>query len=278
MLRRAPPLLGLALATGVFIYPAIAHGVDVWSTDEEFTYGFLIGPIALALAWRQRHAARRVVARGAASGLVVALGAAFVILLSRRLGINALGGVAVSPLLLGIVAYLFGWRSARTLAFPAFFLVFGLALYRGLLNSVGFTLQTFTAQGAGFLGQHLGLPVVQDGLVLQAPDFAFIVAQSCSGMSSLLSLLALSALWIHVTHGAWFGRLAIVLSVPVLVIIANTTRVTLVLVVANWLGQEAALGFFHGASSLVLFGLALAGLMLVSRLFRCRISGFAAQF
>jgi exosortase/archaeosortase family protein len=57
--------------------------------------------------------------------------------------------------------------------------------------------------------------------------------------------------------------------------VANTTRVTLVLLLANWMGQDAALGFFHGASSLVLFGVAMVGLVLVSRMVGCRVTTFA---
>ena len=56
-----------------------------------------------------------------------------------------------------------------------------------------------------------------------------------------------------------------------LVILANTTRVTLVMLVASWHGQEAALGFFHGASSLILFGIALVGLLGVSRALKCKL-------
>jgi hypothetical protein len=44
---------------------------------------------------------------------------------------------------------------------------------------------------------------------------------------------------------------------------------------ANWMGQDAALGFFHGASSLVLFGVAVLGLVLVSRMVGCRVTIFA---
>src|SRR5207245_1920719 len=49
------------------------------------------------------------------------------------------------------------------------------------------------------------------------------------------------------------------------VVVANTARVTLVLFVAAWWGQDAAIGFFHGLSSLLLFGVALGGLLVVSR-------------
>jgi exosortase/archaeosortase family protein len=60
------------------------------------------------------------------------------------------------------------------------------------------------------------------------------------------------------------------LSVLPLVLVANTIRVVLVLLVASALGQDAALGFFHGFSSLFLFGMAMAGLLAVSRVLGCR--------
>jgi exosortase len=174
--------------------------------------------------------------------------------------------------------YLFGWAAGREVAFPLGFLGFGLGLFRGLLDSVGFALQGTTALGAATLAHGLGVPVVHAGLVLSSDSFAFIVAEPCSGMSSLVSLLALAALWTYVAKGSVPARLAVIASVFPLVIIANSTRVALVLLVASRFGQDAAVGFFHGASSLVLFALALGGLMLVSRLVGCRAFAPAASY
>jgi exosortase len=164
------------------------------------------------------------------------------------------------------------------LAFPCGFLVFGLGLYRGLLNSVGFALQGTTAMGAEVAARALGLDVVRDGLVLHsatsAPRFDFVVAETCSGMSSLLSLLTLAAVWIWVTRASPGGRIGVLSSVIPVVVIANCARVTLVLLVAAHLGQDAALGFFHGASSLVLFGVSLLGLVAIGRIFGCKVPTF----
>jgi len=263
------------------VLPAFAHAVDVWSSDDEFTYGFLIPPIALAIFWWRREALKRSIGRGRTQGLAIVLGAIVLTLVSRRTGIHALAGVAVSPLLVGVAVYLWGWRAARIVAFPAGFLIFGLGLYRGLLSSVGFTLQDLTAAGAAWAGPVIGLDVVRDGLVLHSatasPAYAFVVAQACSGMSSLLSLLSLAALWMYMTRGSPHGRVAILAAVLPLVIIANTVRVTLVLLVGASFGQDAALGFFHGASSLVLFGVALVGLLGVSRIVGCKLPAFATS-
>src|SRR5438045_3854312 len=90
--------VGLSLALGVVVYPAFAHAVEVWSTDEEFTYGFLIPPIAIAVLWWRREALRRSVGVGNQTGLAIVVAAIILTLVSRRLGINALAGLAVSPM------------------------------------------------------------------------------------------------------------------------------------------------------------------------------------
>src|SRR5579871_5402046 len=183
-----------ALALAAFIYPAISHAIGVWSTDEEFTYGFLVAPLAGLLVWWRRDALRQNISAGSPVGLIVAFFGVVLTLIGRRMGIHVLGGIALTPLLWGLVLYLWGWSAARVLAFPIGFLIFGFGLYRGLLNSVGFALQNVTAVGAAWGGHAVGLDVARQGLVLESPTFAFIVAQACSGMSSLLSLLALAAL------------------------------------------------------------------------------------
>jgi exosortase len=270
------PLLGVALLTSLLVWPAFAHAVEVWSTDSEFNYGFFVPPVALLLIWWRREALRRSIGPGARAGLPLVVGALALYLLASRVGINALIGLAVIPLLWSIAVYLWGWGAGRVLAFPIGFLAFGLGLYRGLLSSVGFALQEITALGASTMGQALGLSLVRDGLLLQGEHYSFIVAEPCSGMSSLLSLLTLGALWTYASQGSLPGRLAVLLSVLPVVILANSVRVTLVLLVASWFGQDVATGFFHSASSLVLFAVALSGLLLISRMVGCKTLSIAA--
>jgi exosortase len=273
--------LALAAALAVLVWPAFAHAFEVWSSDEEFNYGYLIVPIAIGIVWWRRHELRSSVSTGRRSGLALVGLGVLLLLVSRRSGIHAIGGLAVPPLFIGVAAYLWGWGTARVLAFPSLYLLFGLGLYRGLLSTVGFGLQHVTAHGAEFTSTLIGLDVERDGLVLQSADdspaFAFVVAEACSGMSSLLSLLALAALWIYAARGTLSARMAVMLSVVPIVVLANTVRVTLVLLIATWYGQDAALGFFHGASSLALFVMALVSLLFVSRVVGCKLPPLATS-
>jgi exosortase len=267
----------LVVVTAALVAPAFIHAVQVWSTTEEFSFGFLIPPTSVGLILWKWPAIRRSVGRGANTGLLLALPALAVYLLAHRTELHALGGLMVPPLLIGTTVYLVGWSTGREIAFPVGFLAFGLAVFRGLLDSVGFALQQVTAYGASLLAHGVGVPVVRDGLILSSDTFAFVVAEPCSGMSSLVSLLALAALWTHVVRGPLSARVVVVASILPLVLVANSTRVALVLLVASWFGQDAALGFFHSASSLILFGMALVGLILVSRLVGCRTFIFASS-
>src|ERR1051325_10338671 len=103
----------LVLALTVFVWPAFAHAVEVWSTDEEFTYGFLIGPIAVAILWWRRGVLKRSIGRGNGVGLLIVAVTVVVTVVSRRIGINTLAGLAVSPMFIGVVVYLWGWQAGR---------------------------------------------------------------------------------------------------------------------------------------------------------------------
>src|SRR5579871_4210687 len=116
---RALPIGGLAVTLGLLVWPVFAHAIEVWSTDEEFTYGFLIPPIALALLWWRRKALFDSFGGGRKAGLLIVGLSIALLLVSRRTGFNALAGVAVSPLLVGSAVYLWGWRTGRVVAFPA---------------------------------------------------------------------------------------------------------------------------------------------------------------
>src|SRR5262249_60089146 len=87
--------------------PVFAHAVGVWRVDQDFSFGFLIPPVSLALAalrWRELVAARR--AGPAASLLVLAAGLVLLVAGSHS-DVHALAAVSFLPVVLGAAAYLF---------------------------------------------------------------------------------------------------------------------------------------------------------------------------
>jgi exosortase len=270
-MTRAIGLSAVVLALLVLLWPVFSRAVAIWTSDPFMDFGFALPPVAIAGVWWRRGALRRCQRSGAAAGLIVVVLALIGLLASERLWARSPAAVSAGFLVWGVVIFGWGWVAARIVAFPIGLVTAGLALQSTLLSGLGFALQGVTAAGAAVVAHGLGLPVVGEGLLLRGPTYAFVVTDACSGMSSLLALLLTAVVWIYVASGGYIARGAVVAAVLPLVVLSNTTRVSLVLLVADRLGQDAALGFFHGASSLVLFGVALVGLLQVSRMVGCRV-------
>jgi exosortase len=245
---------GLTTAALLLLYvPALSHAAEVWRTDQEFSFAFLVPPFALFLLWLRRGALRAALAPSANIGLLPLLAGLVLLLVGVRSGIHAIAGASFLPTALGAAAYLYGVAAARTLFYPLAFFTASLSLYRGLLNSVGFTLQELTARSAARLALLLGVPVRRTGVDLFVGQFHFVVAEACSGLSSLLALVCLGALLVGLAQASLPRRLALIVLVLPIVLAANIIRVTLVLALARPMGLAIATGFLHGTLSAVLF-------------------------
>jgi exosortase len=265
-LTRSAIAVACVVATLLLVWPVLTRAVTAWSTYEAFGFGFLLAPLAAFLAWRRRHTFDR----GASAGLAVVFVGLSGLLLAERVWARAPAAVSAGFLVVGIVIYLWGWRAGRAVAGPLALLTYALVLEPTLIAPLAFALQNLTAVGASGVVQILGMAVQRSGLVVSIPAGDFLIAEACSGMSSLFSMLALSGVWLHLISAPLVRRIALLMAVPPIVVLANLARVTLVLLVADRFGQEAAMDVFHGASSLLLFALALASLAAVSRALGCR--------
>jgi exosortase len=263
----APALTSAAL---LLLYtPAMVHASTVWQADQEFSFGFLIPPLALFLLWMRRQAIRAALGAGTNLGLLLLLCGLLLLLASARSGVHALAGASFLPTALGLAAYLYGVPLARMLFLPLAFFTAGLSLYRGLLNSVGFALQQITASAAASLAALLGVPVRQSGVDLFVGRFHFVVAEACSGMSSLLALLCLGILLLGLAQTSLARRLALLALILPIILAANIIRVTLVLALARPFGLAIAGGFLHDLLSAVLFLCALALFILAGSMLGC---------
>jgi exosortase len=250
---------------GVLYAPVLAHGVDVWTSDQELSFGFCGPPVALALVWFRRRRLQSSMRAGSAAGLVPLLAGLAMLLVGASADIRALMAVSLLPTLLGVAAYLRGLELARQLAVPTALVTAALSLYRGLFNSLGFTLQELTARGAAGLVSLLGGHVERSGVDLFVGGMHFVVAQACSGMDSLIALLYLGLLVVTLASASWPRRLALMLAVVPIVLAANVIRVSLVLLLSPRFQDAITQGLGHELLSASVFLVAslLFGFMVV---------------
>ena len=244
-------LLLAALYAGV-----VPRLVQQWASDDDYTHGFLILPLALYFVWEKREELRRLTPEPSPLGAGL-LGFGLVMLVVGSVGAELfLQRFSLIVVLAGLVWLILGARFLRELAFPLAFLVFMVPLPAIVMNAVAFPLQLFAAQTATFCLETAGIPVLREGNTIVLANTTLEVAEACSGIRSLQALLALGAVYGHFTQKTvWKKWALVVLSVPI-AIAANAFRVAGTGFAAQYIGPEAAQGFYHSFAGWIVFAVA----------------------
>ena len=260
-------------------YGVAARLVHDWIHDDNYSHGFLIVPLALFFVWERRSVLARTPARPSAFGLVIVVGSLLVMaagLLGAELfltRISLIGCVA------GMVLFLFGWRYLRLLAFPLAFLLLMIPLPTIIFNQIALPLQ-FLASRVGEAGiSAFGIPVLREGNVIVLANTSLEVAEACSGIRSLISLLTLGIVLGYFTDPRTWMRTTIALLTVPIAVVANGLRVAGTGIAAHFYGDQAAQGFLHEFSGwlvfVVAFGLLFAALKGLVRIFPVRAAAGA---
>ena len=113
-----------------------------------------------------------------------------------------------------------------------------------------------------------GIPVLREGNVIILANTKLEVAEACSGIRSLVSLLTLAIVYGYFVDPRTGIRVAIALSAIPVAIVANGLRVAGTGFAAHYIGPAAAEGFFHTFSGWLVFVVAFVLLCAVMQLLR----------
>lgn len=258
---------GLILAGFVLAYyNVLAKLLHDWANDDNYSHGFLIVPLALYLAWERRQKFLDIPASPTVLGLVVVAGSLFV-LIAGILGSELfLTRISIVGTVVGVILFLGGWARLRVMSFPVAFLILMIPLPAIIFNQITFPLQMLASQAGESAMRTTGIPVLREGNVLVLANTKLEVAEACSGIRSLVSLVTLGIMFGYFTdQRAWVRTLIALSSVPV-AILANAARVAGTGIAAHYYGPEAAQGFFHEFSGWMVFVVAFVLMMALQRL------------
>jgi exosortase len=241
----------LWIAVAAVFVPGVIALAQRWASAEYFQHGFLVPVVSLATAHprirglgpSERH-------RGALAGLAAALALYALGMLAAEV---ALTGLAIVAAVASLVGYRWGARGLRALAFPIAFLLFMVPLPEAIVLPVVTWLQTLASAGAVAVLHLGGVAVLRDGNVMRLPNGeALFVAEACSGITSLLSLIPVGVLLARFTQtGAW-RRAALVASVVPAALLGNAIRVIATVLAASAIGaQRATAGPLHESAGLL---------------------------
>ena len=262
-------LLTIALvASGVILtyWSVMTSLVDAWSTDDNYSHGFFIVPLAAYFAWERRVQFEHAPVRSSLFGLVV-VALSLLMLVAGTLGAELfLSRASLIGVVAGTVLFLGGWQRLRVLIFPLAFLLLMIPLPALIFNKIAFPLQLLASNVGESAISSLDIPILREGNVLILANATLEVAEACSGIRSLVSLFTLGIVFGYFADRRLWVRSVIALSAIPVAILSNGLRVASAGVAAHNYGNAGVEGLFHEFSGWVVFVVAFLMMLTLQRL------------
>ena len=257
----------LLLVAGLYA-SILAHLFLQWvgpSRDPNFEHGIFVPLFALFVLWQDRKRLRAIPSDPSWAGLPL------VLLSLLMLALGVLGAelffsrVSLLILLAGLIILFQGWTFFRAVLFPWAFLILMIPIPKLILQQVTFPLQLLASKLATDLLELVGVPVLRQGNVIVLASMPLDVAEACSGIRSLLTLVTLAIIYGYLMETRiWIRVVLALLAVPIAVA-ANSFRIFGTGLLVQYWDPDKAEGFFHTFSGWLIFVVALIMLFVVHR-------------
>jgi exosortase len=258
--RAAAWLQALAIAAAVTLtYARTGESLwRTWTTNDNYSHGPLVPLVSLALVWLRRDKLRAAPARPDSRGIALVAAGCAMQVLGVRADLFALEGASLLTVLFGLVLTFFGPVVTRMLAFPIGYLGFMLTFPPVVMNTLSFALKALAVNASVAIAQALGAQLQRDGMRLFFATGELRVEDPCSGLRSLLALLATGALFAYTQKGGGWRRAAVVLAAVPIALAGNIARLVLLFLATSRFGVTWATGRFHDVTGYALYAVALA--------------------
>src|ERR1700730_3413960 len=236
------------------------------NSDQNFQHGIFVPLFALFVLWQDRKKLEAIPSSPSWARLpLVAL--SMLVLVLGVLGADIfLPRVSLLILLAGLIILYQGWTFFRAVLFPWAFLILMIPIPALLINRVTFPLQLVAAKWAAALLELVRVPVLLEGNLLTLARKQLDVAEACSGIRSLLSLVTLAIIYGYLLESRKWARVVLVCAAVPIAVAANSFRVFGTGLLVQHGDENGAEGFYHTVSGLVIFAVALVMLFALHRL------------
>ncbi len=280
-------LLFVPLAVLVWAFwPTLTELFHVWSSDPQYSHGFLVPVFAAFLLWMRRDQLKEDAGRStwwdALGRQPTKIGAPPVPtnelrptwwglpVLAFGIGLHLYAGyyggyyayswldaVALVPCVAGLWITA-GGQTAWRWGWPAIvFLLFMIPLPYRYAVSLSGPLQHVATLSSTFIMQVIGLPALSEGNIITVGDAKINVQEACSGLRMLVIFFALAAAVAIVSRRPLLDRFLVLVSAVPIAILSNIARVTVAGILHYTTTSEAANAFFHDVAGWFMMPLAL---------------------
>jgi len=251
-------LAALLLGCTLVLWPTLGHLYQRWTTNLwNNGHGLFIPPAIAYLAWRALQKLPEGRARGSAWGFPVLAAALVLVVLGTTSGLFLMATAGLVLMLPALALLLLGTRGTRALLVPLAISPLMIPLPNAVASHMYLRQVTTSVVGPAF--SALGFLNLREGTVIQTPNQVFVIADACSGFSTLYASLSVALILAAMAGSLRLGLLLLAAAVP-LALAANALRVLGLIVATELFGTWVLDSPLHAASGVATFFISLGGL------------------
>ncbi len=254
--RLLPWLVGL-LYLGVY-GPTLAWLWHRWTLSIwQNGHGILITAVVAWLVWEELAKYRgRPVEDPNPWGFALLVPALALHMLDTGIHSQLLSAFSLVLGLPGLSLVLLGTERTRAILFPLLVLFLTLPIPLAFTESIHLFLRKVATVASAWILPHIGIPVYSTGTLLETPNGSLMVADACSGFSTLYATVTVAVLTAYAARSRWRKALVLILAVP-LAVVVNIVRVVVLAVLVDRFGLDVLNTSAHELSGMATFAVAL---------------------
>ncbi|OIP40241.1 hypothetical protein AUJ95_04775, partial [Candidatus Desantisbacteria bacterium CG2_30_40_21] len=218
-------ILKIALISVIFIgiyFPTFCWMIAQFMIDDSnYSHGVLIPFVCLWIVWQMKDKLKDTVVCPARVGIWVIAAGLIIHVMALSVKVDFISALSMLMTIVGIILYLFGWKMMRVLVFPVGFLFFMIPFPDVFTIFLTYKLKIMATHGAVATINAIGIPCIAEGAKIILPDTFLEVGAPCSGIRSLISLLALGALFAYLLNISIIRRMVVFLSTIPIALLSN---------------------------------------------------------
>jgi exosortase D (VPLPA-CTERM-specific) len=236
------------------------------SHDPNFEHGIFVPLFALFILWQDRKKLQAIAPAPSWTGLPLIVLSLLLLVIGVLGAENFSSRVSLLILLAGLIILFRGWKFFRAVLFPWAFLFLMIPIPALIMQHVTFPLQLLATRLATAMLDLINVPVLREGNQIILAAMPLDVAEACSGIRSLLTLVTLSIIYGYLLESRIWVRVVLAFSAVPIAVAANSFRIFGTGLIVQYWDPNKAEGFYHTFSGWLIFVAALIMFFAVHRL------------
>ena len=271
MIVLSAALLSVSL---LLFYPFLHEFYIYWDNDPEASSALIIPVFSAYMIWIQKPKLKNLQLfkpydfSFSKSGFLLLIGGLVLFIIGSFTYVILIKAFAFIVIIIASVLFLFGKDLLKPTLAPILFLLFMLPIPAQAYYVVAEPLKYFIADASTAVLLFLNIPLLMDENVIHLPSISLLIHESCSGIQTTISIVAISSAFAYMFLRSNLLRIAFVMIAIPIGILTNVLRVVIIGVLAYLYDGDVAMKF-HANAWVIVTPAGIFTIFLIGNLLRC---------